>query len=109
MEVLSFRRNHQADPEVLARTRPPRGSERMTLRRPPRKRPLHPIPDFVRQALTSRRLWSRYRARPFYQRNDYVGWIVRGVREATRQRRLEQMLEELAAGDRYMKMKYRPQ
>ncbi|MEX0788058.1 MAG: YdeI/OmpD-associated family protein [Anaerolineales bacterium] len=79
----------------------------MLPRRRPRKRPLHPIPAYVRQALRARRLWPRYRARPFYQRNDYVGWITRGVREATRQRRLEQMLEELAAGDRYMKMKYR--
>jgi hypothetical protein len=80
----------------------------MTHRRPPRKRPLHPIPAYVRQALRAGRLWTRYQARPFYQRNDYIGWISRAVRADTRRRRLAQMLEELAAGDRYMKMKYRP-
>jgi uncharacterized protein YdeI (YjbR/CyaY-like superfamily) len=57
--------------------------------------------------MRSRRLSARYQARPFYQRNDYIGWITRAVRADTRRRRLEQMLEELAAGDRYMKMKYR--
>jgi hypothetical protein len=80
----------------------------MTHRRPPRKRPLHPTPAYVRQALRAGRLWTRYQARPFYQRNDYIGWISRAVRADTRRRRLAQMLEELAAGDRYMKMKYRP-
>jgi hypothetical protein len=53
-------------------------------------------------------LWARYQARPFYQRNDYIGWITRAVRADSRRRRLAQMLEELAAGDRYMKMKFRP-
>jgi uncharacterized protein YdeI (YjbR/CyaY-like superfamily) len=48
-----------------------------------------------------------YQARPPYQRNDYVGWIDRAKRSETEVRRLEQMLDELAAGDRYMKMPYR--
>jgi len=50
---------------------------------------------------------TRYRARPPYQQNDYLGWIARAKRPGTRQKRIEQMLEELAAGDRYMKMVYR--
>ena len=49
-----------------------------------------------------------YRARPPYQRNDYLGWIARAKRDDTKARRLAQMLDELARGDRYMKMAWRP-
>jgi uncharacterized protein YdeI (YjbR/CyaY-like superfamily) len=51
---------------------------------------------------------KEYRARPAYQQNDYLGWINRAKRDQTRQRRLGQMLAELARGDRYMKMVWRP-
>ena len=69
------------------------------------KRPLHPMPDYVRDALRESGLTETYEARPPYQRNDYVGWITRAKRPETRERRLVQMLEELERGDRYMKMK----
>jgi uncharacterized protein YdeI (YjbR/CyaY-like superfamily) len=72
------------------------------------KRPRYPMPAFVRKALVQAKLLDAYRARPPYQQNDYVGWITRAKRDETRQRRLAQMLEELRAGDRYMKMAYRP-
>ena len=66
------------------------------------------MPAFVREALAERGLADAYAARPPYQRNDYVGWIAGAKQEATRRRRLDQMLAELAAGDRYMKMPWRP-
>ena len=71
-------------------------------------RPRHPMPPSIRKALISSGLMAAYRLRPAYQRNDYLGWIERARLDATRQRRLEQMLEELGAGDRYMKMAWRP-
>ena len=71
------------------------------------KRAVHPMPAFVRKALTERGLMDAYRRRPPYQQNDYVGWITRAKREETQLRRLEQMLDELAAGDSYMKMGWR--
>ena len=74
----------------------------------PLTRPRHPVPAFVREALAERGLAGAYAARPPYQRNDYVGWIAGAKQEATRHRRLDQMLAELAAGDRYMKMPWRP-
>ena len=40
--------------------------------------------------------------------NNEIGWITRAKREATIQKRLIQMLNELEAGDVYMKMAYRP-
>jgi uncharacterized protein YdeI (YjbR/CyaY-like superfamily) len=49
-----------------------------------------------------------YHARPDYQQNDYIGWILRAKRAATRDKRLAQMLEELEGGNRYMKMKWHP-
>jgi uncharacterized protein YdeI (YjbR/CyaY-like superfamily) len=66
------------------------------------------MPAFVRDALNDAGLMEAYRERPPYQRNDYIGWITRAKREETRRRRLEQMLDELERGDRYMKMAYRP-
>jgi len=71
-------------------------------------RSIHPMPAFVRKALVGRKLLAEYRRRPAYQQNDYVGWISRAKRPETKRRRLEQMLEELRRGDRYMKMKYKP-
>jgi uncharacterized protein YdeI (YjbR/CyaY-like superfamily) len=64
------------------------------------------MPPFVESALTQRALMEAYRRRPSYQQNDYIGWITRARQPATRQRRLEQMLDELAAGDAYMRMPY---
>ena len=71
------------------------------------KRPRHPMPAFIRAALTDRDLMGAYRDRPPYQQNDYVGWITRAKREETRQKRLRQKLDELESDDRYMKMTYR--
>lgn len=82
----------------------------MTAQPPARlKRPRHTMPAYVRAALLQHKLMDAYRNRPPYQQNDYIGWITRAKREATRQKRLAQMLDELARGDRYMNMAYRPQ
>lgn len=70
------------------------------------KRPIEPMPDFVTKALDREGLWERYRARPAYQQNDYIRWIVQAKREETRQKRLGQMLDELRRGDTYMGMRY---
>jgi uncharacterized protein YdeI (YjbR/CyaY-like superfamily) len=72
------------------------------------KRPRHPMPGFVRQALEARGLTTAYEGRPPYQRNDYIGWIMRAATEETQLKRLEQMLDELRRGDVYMKMAWRP-
>jgi uncharacterized protein YdeI (YjbR/CyaY-like superfamily) len=66
------------------------------------------MPDFVREALEARGLMETYYERPPYQRNDYIGWIMRAKREETKQKRLNQMLDELEKGDVYMKMDWRP-
>jgi uncharacterized protein YdeI (YjbR/CyaY-like superfamily) len=72
------------------------------------KREKHPMPDFVLEALEKSKLYDAYRQRPPYQQNDYIGWITRAKLPATRQKRLEQMLDELGRGDLYMKMKHSP-
>ncbi|MHC1781290.1 MAG: YdeI/OmpD-associated family protein [Anaerolineaceae bacterium] len=70
------------------------------------KRPVYPMPDDIRAALEERGLMERYHARPAYQQNDYIGWISRAKQPATRRKRLDQMLEELAGGGKYMNMVY---
>jgi len=66
------------------------------------------MPFFVREALSSNDLMEAYQKRPPYQQNDYIGWLTGAKREETRQKRLDQMLEELRQGDVYMKMEWRP-
>ena len=68
------------------------------------KRPLNRMPAWIRQALVDAGLMEKYRSRPPFQRNDYLGWIIRPKLESTRQRHLEQMLLELQSGDVYMNM-----
>jgi uncharacterized protein YdeI (YjbR/CyaY-like superfamily) len=65
------------------------------------------MPGFVEAALHAQGLMPAYEARPPYQRNDYLGWIMRAKRPATQQRRLAQMVDELIRGDTYMKMAWR--
>ncbi|MDE2860170.1 MAG: YdeI/OmpD-associated family protein [Chloroflexota bacterium] len=66
------------------------------------------MPEFVWSSIVEQGLEDAYRARPPYQRNDYIGWIMSAKRDETRLKRLTQMLDELRGGDRYMKMAYRP-
>lgn len=73
---------------------------------PPRTR--HEMPDYFRDALNTRGLMDAYLSRPPYQQNDYIGWIQRARLESTRQKRLNQMLDELEKGNVYMKMKWNP-
>ena len=65
------------------------------------------MPDDVLALLEQRGLLERYDERPPYQRNDYLGWIGRAKRQDTRTKRINQMLDELRAGDVYMKMDWR--
>ena len=69
-------------------------------------RTVYSIPYYISSALDGSGLWERYRARPPYQRNDYIGWITRAKREETRKKRLNQMLDELRGGETYMGMGY---
>ena len=71
-------------------------------------RPRYPMPDFIRDSLDQHGLMDAYRSRPPYQQNDYIGWIQRAKLEATQQKRLDQMLDELKKGNVYMKMKWHP-
>ena len=66
------------------------------------------MPEYLQEAMESAGLVEAYEARPPYQRNDYIGWIERAKREETRDRRVQQMLDELAQGDVYMKMAWHP-
>lgn len=69
-------------------------------------REIYPMPDDVGALLRERGLVQAYNARPAYQQNDYIGWIGRAKRPETRQKRVDQMLEELEAGGVYMRMKW---
>jgi uncharacterized protein YdeI (YjbR/CyaY-like superfamily) len=66
------------------------------------------MPEFVEKALRENKLATAYFERPAYQQNDYVSWITRAKRPETREKRLNQMLDELRRGGVYMNMKHRP-
>jgi uncharacterized protein YdeI (YjbR/CyaY-like superfamily) len=66
------------------------------------------MPNYIEGALRDRGVLEAYKARPAYQQNDYIGWITRAAQDETKQKRIEQMLRELEAGDVYMNMSWRP-
>ena len=70
------------------------------------KRPLNPMMEFVKEALQHNNLMESFNQRPAYQKNDYLGWINRAKRVETKEKRLNQMLEELKIGGIYMGMKH---
>lgn len=72
------------------------------------RRPRYPMPPDVEAALRERGLMEAYRLRPRYQQNDYVGWITGAKRPETQEKRLTQMLDELAGGRLYMNMRWKP-
>jgi uncharacterized protein YdeI (YjbR/CyaY-like superfamily) len=74
----------------------------------PLARTRYEMPAYIREALESRGLLDSYRARPDYQQNDYLGWIGRAKRPETKEKRLNQMLDELERGGVYMNMKWQP-
>jgi len=66
------------------------------------------MPPFVRRALQDEGLMAAYRARPPYQQNDYLDWIVRAKRDETQLKRLKEMIQELSVGGLYMNMNHAP-
>jgi len=70
------------------------------------KREKHLMPDYISKALNINELIQDYLNRPAYQQNDYIGWIEQAKRDETKQKRLNQMLDELKIGGVYMKMKH---
>jgi len=66
------------------------------------KRGPKPVPGYVKTALAKHKLLEAFRARPEYQRNDYVTWLDAAKLAEQRQQRLTQFLDELGKGDVYM-------
>ena len=58
-----------------------------------------PMPCNVRAALEKRKLMEAYLARPEYQKDDYLKWIALAAGPNAKQKRLDQMLEELEKGN----------
>ncbi len=71
-------------------------------------RPVQPMPEDVLAHLEERGLTDAYEARPFYQRNDYLGWISQAKRPETRRKRINQLVDELEIGGVYMGMDHPP-
>ncbi|HKR24575.1 MAG TPA: YdeI/OmpD-associated family protein [Allosphingosinicella sp.] len=72
------------------------------------KRPAQAMADDVRAALRDGGVEADYRARPHYQRNDYLGWIGDAKQDGTRDRRIARMVAELKQGGVYMGMTHAP-
>ena len=72
------------------------------------RRPTHEMPDDVAAALATAKVQRQYDERPHYQQNDYLGWIVQAKRADTRQKRIDQVIKELATGGLYMGMEHPP-
>jgi hypothetical protein len=60
-----------------------------------------PMPGNVRVALEKRNLMDAYLARPEYQKSEYLKWIALANGPAAKQKRLDQMLDELDKGGHF--------
>jgi len=66
------------------------------------------MPEDVRAALSEADLAADFESRPGYQRNDYL-WFIEESRDAeTRSDRIRLLLSELAGGEVFLGMEYRP-
>jgi bacteriocin resistance YdeI/OmpD-like protein len=63
----------------------------------PNKTP-QPMPGNVKAALAKRKLTDAFAARPDYQRNEYLKWIALAAGPAAKDKRLQQMLDEVENG-----------
>ena len=63
------------------------------------------MPGYFRQVLEERKLMQSYNKRPAHQRNDCIVWLERARKLETRQRRLDQMLNELTLEGVFMGIK----
>jgi uncharacterized protein YdeI (YjbR/CyaY-like superfamily) len=86
----------------------PRAGVATDAKRPRVSRPILEIPDDLKKALDDNGLWERYRARPPYQQNNYVGWVIGSKRPGIRNKRLMQFVDELRSGAQYMGSAYTP-
>ena len=66
------------------------------------------MPSDVEERLENSGTVEAFNDRPAYQQNDYIGWITSAKRPETREKRLQQMLDELKQGDVYMNMNWHP-
>jgi uncharacterized protein YdeI (YjbR/CyaY-like superfamily) len=72
------------------------------------KRSINPMPKGIRSLLVKHGVLEHYKERPPYQQNDYLGWIARAKLDMTKEKRINQMLDELKEGNKYMNMKWSP-
>lgn len=63
--------------------------------------------NYVHEALEKHQLLKIFEQRPAYQQNDYLSWIQRAKRTVTKEKRVQQLVDELKKGDVYMKMAWR--
>lgn len=70
----------------------------------PSKNKTIPMRQEIKKILEKEKLMDKFKQRPFYQKRDYLNWVLQAKQEKTKQKRLNQMLEELRAGDAYMGM-----
>lgn len=66
------------------------------------------IPAYIKEKIEKNDLLDKFHSRPPYQQRDYIWWIEDAKLEATKAARIEQMLDELKANNRYMNMTWKP-
>ena len=108
LATLPVRRPVDNTPDDATRLKKPRFGGKAMSDNSRLTREVQAMPDDVRDTLTARKLTAAYDERPAYQRNDYLLWIASAKRRDTRQKRINQMLDELTKGGVYMGMRHNP-
>lgn len=73
----------------------------MTVKNPSRPKPVHRIPEDLRQAVDSTQaIQAAWNSLTPLAQNEWICWVISPKQEATRSRRIQRVLEDLAAGKR---------
>ncbi len=72
------------------------------------KQNVKPMPGFVKSALAKAKMMDTYRARPEYQRHEYLARIDRAIGTDAKKKLLDQMIDELTKGGVYLGEPWEP-
>jgi uncharacterized protein YdeI (YjbR/CyaY-like superfamily) len=61
---------------------------------------LHELPDFIKNTILEKNIHETWESLTPIQRNEYICWVTMAKQEATKEKRLRIMVENLSGGKR---------
>lgn len=61
---------------------------------------LHELPDFIKKEILAKKIHETWESLTPIQRNEYICWVTMAKQDATKEKRLRIMIENLSDGKR---------